>query len=300
MEDVQRISAEALPAAALRTVLAQLTERDLCSARLACKQFYEASAAAVTSLTPRAPLRDVLQKFNPVQLQLLDLKYTRLDAAQLACFAQLTALRQLDLSYIPCADAVRASLVYKLAASCRDLTHLEITSVTDLIAEQIARITQLNTLSVSGRITDGGLEQISSLQHLQHLSLSCCDAISDHGLQMLTTLTALVDLQLHSCLHLSDPALQLIGQLRQLTSLCLSLSCEDATSAGILHLSLLTNLKQLNFSAAPEGAAPSALAQVIASLSQLTWMDLSYTESVDPAVLRAVAGLQKLQVLSLR
>jgi hypothetical protein len=167
------------------------------------------------------------------------------------------------------------------------------------LAFQLAGFTQLQILTISGRISDHALEQLSSLQRLQQLSLSCCDAITDNALQVLTSLTGLVGLQLHSCLQLGDPALELIGQLTQLTSLCLSHSCEDASSSGLLSLTSLRHLRQLNLSAASEGAAPCALAQLLSTLSQLTWLDVGFCESVNPAVLRAIAGLQQLEVLGL-
>lgn len=292
----------ALPAAALKAVLVHLNnQQDVCNARLACKLFYDVSCASVTAITPKGDLHAISERFSTNQLQQVDLRYIRsVDALQASSVAKLQSLRSLSLLDSPCWDAVRGVLLKALSRACESLAALEISSVTDDLAAQLAAFTQLQSLAISGRITDQGLEQFSSLQRLQQLSLSCCDAITDSGLHILTHLTALVGLQLHSCLQLGDPSLQRIGGLIQLTSLCLSHSCEDASSDGLLSLTGLRNLKQLNLSAASEGAAPCALAQLLTVLSQLTWLDVSYCESVNPAVLRAIAGQQQLEVLGLR
>lgn len=290
-----------LPAAALKAVLSQLNQRDVCNARLSNKQLYEVSGAAVTSITPKGDLHTIPGKFSAGQLQQVDLRYIRTaNTLQASAIAQLHALRSLKLLDSPCWDALRADVLSSLATACQNLTSLEVSSVADDVAPELAKFSQLQSLAVSWRMTDHGIEQLSSLQRLQQLSLSCCDAVSDSGLLMLTHLTALVGLQLLSCLQLGDPALQLAAQLTQLTSLCLSHSCEEASSTGLLCLTALRNLRQLNLSAAAEGAEPRALAQLLSGLAQLTWLDVSYCENVNAAVLRAIAGLKRLEVLGLR
>lgn len=290
-----------LPAAALKAVLGHLNQRDVASARLACRLFYEVSSASVTSITPKGDLHAIGKRFSLHQLQQVDLRYIRsVDALQASTVAELQSLRSLSLLDSPCWDRVRVPILRSLSTAFTSLTCLEVSSVTDELAKQLASFTQLRSLAISGRLTDQGLEQLAFLQHLQQLSLSCCDSISDSSLQILTCLTSLVGLQLHSCLQLGDSALQFIAQVTQLTSMCLSHSCEDASSAGLLSLTTLRNLRQLNLSAASEAAAPSALAQLLSVLPQLTWLDVGYCESVNPEVLRAIAGLQQLEVLGLR
>lgn len=236
---------------------------------------------------PVQPPTAASENFNPSHA----CRYIRsIDASAAYCFSQLRCLRRLSLVDSTCWDAVRGTILQVLSTACPALTHLEISAVTDALAVQLGQLPQLRCLSLSGRLTNHGLQQLSALSQLQQLSLSCCDAITDSGLEVLTALQQLSGLQLHSCLQLGDAALAVVGQLTQLTALSASHSFEDSTSAGLLCLNTLRNLRHLNLSAASEGASPHALAQLLSVLPQLTYLDVSYCEHVNPIVLRAIAG----------
>jgi hypothetical protein len=184
-------------------------------------------------------------------------------------------VRDLCLSCSSCWDKLllRGAVLQAVGSSCSALTRLDISTASDDLAQQLHTLQQLRVLSVSGRLTDAGLAQLSALSQLQQLSLSCCDAISDAGLAVVTALPALRALSLQSCLQLGDAALALVGQVTQLTALSLSHSCEDASSAGLLSLSSLKQLRVLNLSAASEGASegasPGGLAKLLAALPQV-------------------------------
>eukprot|EP00775_Hariotina_reticulata_P004312 gene4312-4565_t len=152
-----------------------------------------------------------------------------------------------------------------------------------------------------GPLSDVGLVQLTTLKQLQHLSLTCCDVISDEGVQeLLPYLPMLQSVQLHSCLQLGSSTLHALAQVTQLTLLSLSHSCDDASGEALLALSSLRHLKQLILTAASEHAAPAALAKLLGTLPQLTQLDVSYCESVDAGVLRAIAtALVELRVLGL-
>ncbi|WIA17533.1 hypothetical protein OEZ85_014364 [Tetradesmus obliquus] len=297
-----------LPAAALQVILGHLcsgpnnSSTDVAHARLVCKRWADISCAAVNAVTPKsaAALVNTVGKFKA--LTHVDLRYIRsIDEPAAASLSKLRGLRSLSLPGSPCWDKLllRGAVLQAIATSCSALTRLDISTATDDLAQQLHPLQQLQALSLSGRTTDSGLAQLSSLSQLQQLSLSCCDAISDAGLDVLTALPALRTLSLQSCLQLGDAALALLGQMTQLTALSLSHSCEDASSAGLLSLSSLKQLRVLNLSAASEGAAPGALARLLAALPQLTALDVSYCEHVNAAVLRAIAGLHDLRVLGL-
>uniref|UniRef100_A0A383W990 F-box domain-containing protein n=1 Tax=Tetradesmus obliquus TaxID=3088 RepID=A0A383W990_TETOB len=297
-----------LPAAALQVILGHLcsgpnnSSTDVANARLVCKRWADISCAAVNAVTPKsaAVLVNTVGKFKA--LTHVDLRYMRsIDEPAAASLSNLRGLHSLSLPGSPCWHKLllRGAVLQAIAASCSALTRLDISTATDDLAQQLHPLQQLRALSLSGRITDSGLAQLSSLSQLQQLSLSCCDAISDAGLDVLTALPALRALSLQSCLQLGDAALALLGQMTQLTALSLSHSCEDASSAGLLSLSSLKQLRVLNLSAASEGAAPGALARLLAALPQLTALDVSYCEHVNAAVLQAIAGLQDLRVLGL-
>lgn len=90
-------------------------------------------------------------------------------------------------------------------------------------------------LAENRRITDRGLEKLTTLTQLTHLNLGACD-ISNHGLANLKNLPHLTYLDLCYCNRLTDPALIHLRGLTQLTYLNLQ-GCGKLTTAGLIRMS---------------------------------------------------------------
>lgn len=107
-----------------------------------------------------------------VKLQELRLYGVDVDDASFVELATLTNLRRLDLSHTRVTD-----LGLKTLTNMRQLTHLELTrysgeeQISDLCLETIAKLTELQRLSLSGKVSDQGLARVVKLPNLTSLAI---------------------------------------------------------------------------------------------------------------------------------
>ena len=151
---------------------------------------------------------------------------------------------------------------------------------------QLAELTSLKTLNLSGCWQVSDLSVVAGLTALQTLNLSWCEQVSD--LSVLAGLTALQTLDLSGCPQVSDLS-ALVG-LTALQTLNLSW-CEQVSDLSAL--AGLTALQTLNLVRCEQLSDVSALA----GLTALQTLDLVRCEQLSDV--SALAGLTALQTLDL-
>ena len=83
------------------------------------------------------------------------------------------------------------------------------TTINDEQAQVLSGLRGLKFLDLDGcRLTDQGVQSLTSLTALTTLNLSRCMLISDQGVQSLAGLTALTTLNLFGCSLISDQGVQ--------------------------------------------------------------------------------------------
>jgi hypothetical protein len=128
----------------------------------------------------------------------------------------------------------------------------------------LASLTRLTWLDLSNTGVAAGLQQLTSLKGLAHLSLRGCEGVTDEHLQPLSALTGLTSLDA-SCTGVQGSSLPALSSLRHLGLY----SCNRLEAAGLAAVAQLTRLTYLDVSRCAIGAQPAQLAQV-AQLAQLT------------------------------
>ena len=110
---------------------------------------------------------------------------------------------------------------------------LSISNVTDAGLKNLARLTQLQHLQLTGpQLTDAGLKELARLKQLQMLEISSTK-VTDAGLKELAGLTQLQELSL-TCFQLTDAGLKELASLTQLQMLWLADT--QVTDAGVEEL----------------------------------------------------------------
>ncbi|CUF57042.1 receptor-type protein kinase, putative, partial [Bodo saltans] len=120
--------------------------------------------------------------------------------------------------------------------------------ITDAGVDRITTFTLLQDLDLRGcsNITDAGLHHIAALTQLQHLHLSRCDKITDVGVEHIANLTQLRHLDLSWCNTITDAGVDRITTFTLLQDLDLR-GCSNITDAGLHHIAALKHLEHLNF-----------------------------------------------------
>lgn len=170
-------------------------------------------------------------------------------------------------------------------AGFRHVTFHYTPQLNDIALEFIGRLTDLQTLRLSSsKITDNGLQHLSQLTGLEHLSLIGCENITSYGLSKLATLSQLESLNFTGCrlltnskvweqfknsplqhiniAHcewLSDQSVLQISVIATLRALILT-GCKLVTDASVSALANLPNLRKLSLQSCPNITDASLLA----------------------------------------
>ena len=199
-------------------------------------------------------------------------------------------------------DAWRMTLFMPLAAE--DAPHLarlkRLKSLTlrapgcdDSVLEGLRGLTRLESLTVSLKLTDAGLETIGSLRGLTSLRIEGQVDVTPAGLEHLASLEKLESLEIRSA-GLQDDQLAFLRRLPRLRTL--ELAGNRLTGAGMVHLTGLQELQTLSLSFNPAlddtGLAPLAKLQ---NLRQLSAQQVGVTD----AGLRHLRQMHQLRSLDL-
>lgn len=154
---------------------------------------------------------------------------------------------------------------------------------------------EMNRLVIGSDVSDTNLQQLAKLTHLRTLSLSGDRSLTDTGFQALRNLTNLEELDL-SYMPLSDQAWPIIRHFPRLRHLRISAS--SATGFGLAALSELKELRTLEIERAFEtnGIDPGALSSLrkCPGLTRL-WLDNGL---ITDGILKALRECGQLRALS--
>jgi hypothetical protein len=192
--------------------------------------------------------------------------------------------------------------------------------------QQLASLTRLTELDLSGTGVSAGLAQLTSLKGLGSLTPDGCVQITDEHLQPLSALTGLTRLNVRStgvqqgsslaalaslrslkmnrCSNLGAAALAQVAQLTRHTFLNIGYSARDAGPAQLAQLAQLTNLQELRaWGHSIRGDAAAALLELpsleelaVDSLAMQQGQDIS-SSALTRLVLEEPADLQSLPQL---
>jgi serine/threonine protein kinase len=200
-------------------------------------------------------------------------------------------LQVLDLSALPISNNSLANV-----AKLRDLQSLNVdgTDVTDEGFKQL-ELQKLGGLDLSDtRVTNQGLDYISSLmKRIDWLSLRGTD-ITDGGMSRLSSLRHLVTLNLSNT-KLTDVGLAQIEELRLPRLSKIDVAQDEITNSGVIALSKITTLRTLNLN------RTKITDQAVDVLSHMPWLehlDVSKTSLSAAAVSRLRKELPKCDILA--
>lgn len=165
---------------------------------------------------------------------------------------------------------------FAYVASFPDIRVLQLrnTDVTDTGLAHVARLRQLRTLTLSGKVSDGGLTHLKGLGKIESIDLSN-NQITGVGLIELKSLTKLRELFLHHN-PVGNDGLVPIGEIETLERL--GLSHTQVTDDGLAHLASLGNLRYLGLS--KTNLTDSGLLH-LANLTSLQKLELNGTGVTD-------------------
>ena len=109
----------------------------------------------------------------------------------------------------------------------------EFTKITDADLKEVAKLQNLEKLSLPKQITDEGLKELAQLQKLKSLSLANTQ-VTEAGLKEVAKLEQLEQLHLTLCNQISDAGLKELAKLKKLKFL--SLANTQVTEAGVAEL----------------------------------------------------------------
>lgn len=240
-------------------------------------------------------LDDDLDSLSPL-LTNLNVSYCyQLTKLGMAKLGRLSHLRTLNLTH----DSIRDLRPLSSLVELRVL-HLSFTDVLEADLKVLAPLQKLETLHLSFRLTDVGLEAISSLTSLREIAV--CEEITDAGLRSMARLSNLQSLDLQGC-DITDAGLLFLSGLRNLKTLNVSFTPVSDVGLGLV-LPFLQSLQSFSAVRCPvqgPGLAPLTM------LPNLTTLDLSQCKQLEtlpvlPAVLQLVISdcprLQNLNTLA--
>ncbi|CAD7698681.1 unnamed protein product [Ostreobium quekettii] len=237
----------------------------------------------------------------------LDLGDSVLVDQDLACIAEFTALRYLDISCRWQIDTINEAV--EPLKGLTALEHLNLTgreTVSDASLAIVGRMTGLHYLSLCNclRVTDTGMEHLGKLTSLTHLDISAEDtlfdffvsSITDKGLEHLDRLTSLQFLNLRGCHLVSSKGLEHVARLVALTDLSIR-NCNRITDVGMATIAQLSSLTSLNLDGCTDITDEGL--QHIREMDSLVHLDLYGCGKVSDAGLECVGRLSMLESLCL-
>lgn len=167
------------------------------------------------------------------------------------------------------------------------------TSITDATLKSLARVPNLQILSVKGcrNLTDAGFNSLSNLASLRKLNVNET-AISDTNVGHLASLPNLQDLDLGEYSNLTDKCLAELAKLPHLVRL----DMHGIDPKGKLHL--LQKLKNLRYLGLAHSSLTAQDIDDITHLSQLKTLDVAHDNLSDEEYLRLVKGSPGLESVS--
>jgi Leucine-rich repeat (LRR) protein len=232
-----------------------------------------------------------LDKLNPADIaaqvaacpDLVSLKLsdTKLGAADLACLADLSSLREVHLANLPVTDAALAHLAGKEKLETLDLSGSRVTGSGLAALAKSAALKQL--VLANTPIDERYFASLAAFPKLEVFSAAASRTVSDAGLVHLEKLTALKSLDLRST-KVSDAGLARLANLSALEEL--DLEGTSVTSAGIGKLAVLTKLRRINLGRTGVGDEVTA---TLSQLKQLKSINLSRT-AVTPEAIQRLHG----------
>lgn len=178
--------------------------------------------------------------------------------------------------------------------------------ITDVGLSCISKLTSLEELYLCqcAEISDKGLDLVCTLSRLRHLDISGCYDVTDFGLfHIYYYLQYLEVLKLMGCTKITNVGLSYLKSLN-LTELDISLDlfsgqgrCMKINDAGMLHVSTITSLLQLNISCC-DYISDGALKH-LSQLKQLTRLNVSCCIKVSDHGLYHVSLLPSLRELDI-
>eukprot|EP00193_Tetraselmis_chui_P012172 CAMPEP_0177774322 /NCGR_PEP_ID=MMETSP0491_2-20121128/13425_1 /TAXON_ID=63592 /ORGANISM="Tetraselmis chuii, Strain PLY429" /LENGTH=337 /DNA_ID=CAMNT_0019292653 /DNA_START=148 /DNA_END=1157 /DNA_ORIENTATION=- len=221
-EEEQGQSWAHLPVPVLREIMGMLSWQDVRVVRMTCKHWRKAHGVTVSCLTP-----------------------TQLQAATVT--ELFPALAVLDLSRVveQPAESLKQQLLEQ-SVVCQGLRNLKLPEGITVAAA----FSGLTSLSLEGTLisTDSGsISILSILQQLQALCLARTKGLSDVGVDSLSTLPALTHVSLSGCFEVTSAGCAKLGGIASLTSLNLE-GCANVDDSVIAQFTNLINLQTLNLS----------------------------------------------------
>ncbi len=167
------------------------------------------------------------------------------------------------------------------------------TSITDATLKSLARVANLQILSLKGcrNLTYAGFNSLSNLVSLRKLNVNET-AISDTSVGHLASLPNLEDLDLGEYSNLTDKCLAELAKLPHLVRL----DMHGIDPKGKLHL--LQNLKNLRYLGLAHSTLTAQDIDDIAHLSQLKTLDVTHDNLPDDEYLRLVKSSPSLESVS--
>lgn len=162
--------------------------------------------------------------------------------------------------------------------------------------DQLMGFSHLEEVEFSGHLlNDEHLAKLKELKSLTHFQLYWCKGVSVRGIEHLSTLPQLTHLSLRHMTHLKDDDVKPLVNLKRLKWLDLT-DCESLTSVSLEEtVSKLKHLTYLKLS----GTRFSNGLMYLQEMKKLTHLDLSYIENLKDEHLRNIATMTQLTHLDL-
>jgi len=213
----------------------------------------------------------------------------RFDRNLMELVSDLTDVREVHV--MDCKTFTNADMAF-----LRSLTKLERLYLPNEISDEgfrhLAPLKKLQLLRLhNGTMTDAGLAVLKDKTAMRELSLWRCRRITGKGLKYLAGMKRLKHLDLRHCESITDEGLLFLAGLTELEVLDMSVM-PKFTDRGFRRLKRLTNLRRL-------GITRTGIRDlsIVAGFKQLE--SLNVPKEIDEAQLRHIAGLTKMQRLSL-
>lgn len=206
---------------------------------------------------------------------------------ELIQLAECRSLRSLDLT--GCKEITRRGLTnFSLTpGKIKTLILNDCPRITNNFFSYIVHFHNLEKLSLRGcfRISDRGIDALTSLKHLLHLDISVhatetasdspkseCPTVTNTALKTLARMTLLETLEIEQCREITDEGILLLATLRNLT--CLNLSDTGLTNRGLQILRHFLELKNLKIGGT-DVSESEILHQLSSSAPPLTCLNVS-------------------------
>lgn len=249
-------------------------------------------------------MEGVVMTLSPPAMQSCQLTSLRLGRSNAITFSGASAIGAMhSLRSVELLEGRLTDSGLKQWAQLTGLTSLSLRACAELTddgLQLLGALSRLQEIDLADcyNLSDATLASLANLSALSKLDLACCDSFTATGLAALGRVSTLHTLLLPACWHVDDGMLgTLATALPSLQCLSLFEAGEAVTDAGLVHLGGLTGLTALDLGYSCWQQTSNGLLQLVRKLPKLRMLSLAGTEGTNDSILEAVASLMQLTSL---